>query len=147
MWGGGLDLAFDVFVSDGGEGKVTWVNEGSRECDCERRAEISGRGDARIGLGMSESLSPCPLSVGGEGSSFMVHRGGLVLLGFDIMAMFSFSSTLSDGRDNFRGLLFSGIDEMRSGMIGGWPSKTDRLGLRCLRVGFGGVAVVEGKPV
>jgi hypothetical protein len=28
------------------------------------------------------------------------------------------------------------MEDMRRGMTGGWPSRTERLGLRCLRVGF-----------
>jgi hypothetical protein len=80
---------------------------------------------------------------GGLGSSFMVRSELLVV---------EEGSESSDFRDfcdwieSFRGLAFMGMDDMRSGMMGGWDSKMLRLGLRCVSVGRDEEGVdVEGR--
>lgn len=51
-----------------------------------------------------------------------------------------------DWSDSFRGLVFTGIEDIRRGITGGcWLSNADRDGLLCLRPGRDGPAAVEGR--
>lgn len=142
-------LDFDVprwwWCSSSGEGEPAGAE---RICEYERvRREVRGREDVGdVGLIMARWMSTCmvsnspPMTLflisrtssgavgGGLGSSFIVDMGlpdvGGVVGGW----LFSFSSDLlllnavidfCDGKDSFRGLLFTGIEEMRRGIIGG----------------------------
>jgi hypothetical protein len=86
--------------------------------------------------------------VGGEGNSFIV----IIFVGLTLRfpALSAWERVPKDlwlGRESLRGWEFTGIDDILSGMMGGWPSRTEREGLRCLRVGLDMDAEeVTGRP-
>lgn len=104
---------------------------------------------AMVVKGVSRSFISFLLSFAGLGHSFMMRSSDSDLRSFAFApASVSFSfdtfSDRCDCRDSLRGLLFTGMDDMRKGMMGGCcESKLLRLGLRCLWDGREEDAVLE----